>query len=87
MIGDKIIFPCAGYTDMCMTAGFADAKCEEGVYVKPTSPIAVTNFEISTPICLNDTQGTDFQVCIIVTDYLFNLSLFALPNLLICLMY
>ncbi|XP_035712782.1 phenolphthiocerol synthesis polyketide synthase type I Pks15/1 [Folsomia candida] len=64
VIIDKIIFPCAGYVDMCMTAGFADVKCEEGAYIRPTCPIAVTNFEISTPVCLSESQGTDFQVVV-----------------------
>lgn len=68
MIIDKIIFPCAGYVDMCMTAGFADVKCEEGAYIRPTCPIAVTNFEISTPVCLSESQGTDFQVCMTASD-------------------
>lgn len=64
LIGDKIIFPCAGYMDMCMTSGFAHAKCDEGAYFKPINAISISNFVISTPICLNEDQGTDFQVYI-----------------------
>lgn len=62
LIGDKIIFPCAGYMDMCMTAAYADSHCEEGSYTKPSGALALNHFEILTPVCLNETQDTEFQV-------------------------
>jgi acyl transferase domain-containing protein len=61
-LGDKIIFPCVGYVDMLMTAGYAATLCSEGTYVKPTSALCVRNFSILTPVCLNEMQPTEFQV-------------------------
>ena len=61
-LGDKIIFPCVGYVDMLMTAGYATTHCSEGVYIKPTTPLCLRNFSIITPICLSEMQPTEFQV-------------------------
>lgn len=61
-LGDKIIFPCVGYVDMCMTAGYAATMCNEGSYSKPTSPLCVRNFSILTPVCLSEMTPTEFQV-------------------------
>ncbi|XP_021946582.1 phenolphthiocerol synthesis polyketide synthase type I Pks15/1-like [Folsomia candida] len=64
-LGDKIIFPCVGYVDMCMTAGYAATMCNEGSYNKPTSPLCVRNFSILTPVCLSEMAPTDFQVVVL----------------------
>ncbi|XP_021946548.1 phenolphthiocerol synthesis polyketide synthase type I Pks15/1-like [Folsomia candida] len=63
-LGDKIIFPCVGYVDMCMTAGYAATMCNEGSYIKPTSPLCVRNFSILTPVCLSEMTPTEFQVVV-----------------------
>ncbi|XP_035715748.1 phenolphthiocerol synthesis polyketide synthase type I Pks15/1 [Folsomia candida] len=63
-LGDKIIFPCVGYVDMCMTAGYAATMCNEGSYSKPTSPLCVRNFSILTPVCLSEMTPTEFQVVV-----------------------
>ncbi len=71
-LGDKIIFPCAGYLDMCMTAGYAATCCVEGSYVKPGtgSPLSLNNFSILTPIALNEMSPTEFQVSTILNENL-----------------
>ncbi|XP_035705542.1 phenolphthiocerol synthesis polyketide synthase type I Pks15/1 isoform X2 [Folsomia candida] len=63
-LGDKIIFPCVGYVDMCITAGYAATHCSEGNYVKPTMPMCVRNFSIVTPVCLSEMVPTEFQVIV-----------------------
>lgn len=65
-LGEKIIFPCVGYLDMLMTGGYAASSCREGVYTKPPldSPLCIRDFEIVTPIALNDTGSTEFQIVV-----------------------
>lgn len=61
-VGDKMLFPCAGYLDMCMTAGYAAANCPDGVFVKPLKALCIQNFEIHTPVCMSEASPTEFQV-------------------------
>ncbi|XP_021959215.1 narbonolide/10-deoxymethynolide synthase PikA1, modules 1 and 2-like [Folsomia candida] len=63
-LGEKIIFPCAGYLDMCLTAGYAALQCDEGKYRKPTTSLAIQNFSIASPICMSEMHSTEFQVVV-----------------------
>ncbi|XP_035709867.1 6-deoxyerythronolide-B synthase EryA2, modules 3 and 4-like [Folsomia candida] len=63
-LGDKIIYPCAGYLDMCMTSSYVASECKRGMFTKPTSMLTITNFSIITPICLTEGQPIDTQVVV-----------------------
>ncbi|XP_035707663.1 mycocerosic acid synthase-like polyketide synthase [Folsomia candida] len=63
-VGDKILFPCAGYLDMCITAGYCAAECKNGVFTKPLTPLCLQNFAIHTPVCLSEMCPTEFQVTV-----------------------
>lgn len=59
---DNILFPCAGYLDICMTAGYCASNCRDGRFTKPQNPLCLKEFEIHTPICLNEMSHMEFQV-------------------------
>ncbi|XP_035716828.1 narbonolide/10-deoxymethynolide synthase PikA1, modules 1 and 2 [Folsomia candida] len=63
-LGDKIIYPCAGYLDMCMTSSYVASECKRGMFTKPTSMLTISNFSIITPICLTEGQPIDTQVVV-----------------------
>lgn len=61
-IGDKIIFPCAGYLDMCSTAGLTTSNPNVKDLLRSNPAITVKNFAIHVPVCLTETNPTEFQV-------------------------
>jgi acyl transferase domain-containing protein len=68
VIGNKIIFPGAGFLEMCLVAGHASTQCSEDGYFAPVTPITLENFVIESPLTLNENEFCQLQVLVSSED-------------------
>jgi acyl transferase domain-containing protein len=68
VIGNKIIFPGAGFMEMCLVSGHAATQCSEGGYFAPVTPITLENFVIESPLTLNENEFCQLQVIVSSED-------------------
>jgi thioester reductase-like protein len=68
VIGNKIIFPGAGFMEMCLVAGHASTQCSEDGYFAPVTPITLENFVIESPLTLNENEFCQLQVIVSSED-------------------
>jgi thioester reductase-like protein len=68
VIGNKIIFPGAGFMEMCLVSGHAATQCSEAGYFAPVAPITLENFVIESPLGLNETEFCQLQVIVSSED-------------------
>jgi acyl transferase domain-containing protein/NADPH:quinone reductase-like Zn-dependent oxidoreductase/acyl carrier protein len=68
VIGSQIIFPGAGFIEMCLVAGHAGTQCTESGYFHPVGPITIENFLIESPLSLVDKERTQLQVTLSSED-------------------
>jgi acyl transferase domain-containing protein/NADPH:quinone reductase-like Zn-dependent oxidoreductase/SAM-dependent methyltransferase/acyl carrier protein len=68
VIGNKFIFPGAGFMEMCLVAGHAATKCSESSYFAPVTPITLENFVIESPLTLNEDEFCQLQVIVSSED-------------------
>ncbi|CAL8084784.1 unnamed protein product [Orchesella dallaii] len=60
-IGEHIIFPGAGYLEMCLAAGLATIEASTEFLSPPTRPIKVENLYIEAPLCLKESITCQVQ--------------------------
>jgi acyl transferase domain-containing protein len=68
VIGSHVIFPGAGFVEMCLVAGHAATHCTEGGYFHTVSPITIENFVIETPLGLEVEDLAHLQVIVSSED-------------------
>jgi NADPH:quinone reductase-like Zn-dependent oxidoreductase/acyl carrier protein len=68
VIGNQIVFPGAGFIEMCLVGGHAATQCTESGYFHPPSPITIENFVIESPLGLVDKETTQLQVMLSSED-------------------
>jgi thioester reductase-like protein len=68
VIGNKIIFPGAGFMEMCLVAGHASTQCSEDGYFAPVTPITLDNFVIESPLTINENEFCQLQVIVSSED-------------------
>jgi thioester reductase-like protein len=67
-IGNKIIFPGAGFLEMCLVSGHAATQCSESGYFSPPNPITLEDFAIEAPLGLSEVGSTELQVIVTTED-------------------
>ncbi|CAL8143538.1 unnamed protein product [Orchesella dallaii] len=60
-IGEHIIFPGAGYLEMCLAAGLATVEESIDSLSPPTRPMKVENLVIQAPLCLKESTTCQVQ--------------------------
>lgn len=63
-IGQNVIFPGAGYLEMCLAAGHATVECASDSLTRPSRPIMVENLSISAPLALDESKTCQVQVVV-----------------------
>lgn len=63
-IGSRIVFPGAGYTEMCLTAGYCVANSLTETLEKPRRAISVENLRIDAPLELKEDKNCRLQVIV-----------------------
>ncbi|CAL8140616.1 unnamed protein product [Orchesella dallaii] len=63
-IGENVIFPGAGYLEMCLAAGLATVEGSTGALAPPTRPMKVENLGILAPLCLDESKTCPLQTVV-----------------------
>ncbi|CAL8085487.1 unnamed protein product [Orchesella dallaii] len=63
-IGENVIFPGAGYLEMCLAAGLATVEGSTSALAPPTRPMKVENLGIQAPLCLDESKTCPVQTVV-----------------------
>ncbi|CAL8085455.1 unnamed protein product [Orchesella dallaii] len=63
-IGENVIFPGAGYLEMCLAAGLATVEGSTVALAPPTRPMKVENLGIQAPLCLDESKTCPLQTVV-----------------------
>lgn len=63
-VGQRIIFPGAGFLEMCLSAGHCVTEGLTEQFCKPSGPLTIENLKITAPLALDEKQLCQMQVVI-----------------------
>ncbi|CAL8085106.1 unnamed protein product [Orchesella dallaii] len=63
-IGENVIFPGAGYLEMCLAAGLATVEGSTVTLAAPSRPMKVENLTIQAPLCLHESKTVQVQTVV-----------------------
>lgn len=63
-IGNTVVFPAAGYLEICLTGGHSSAEGFMDAFLNPTRPVAVENMKIEAPLALDEAKTCQMQVVV-----------------------
>lgn len=63
-IGSTVVFPAAGYLEICLTGGHSSAEGFMDAFMNPTRPVAVENMKIEAPLALEEAKTCQMQIVV-----------------------
>ncbi|CAL8118587.1 unnamed protein product [Orchesella dallaii] len=62
VVGKRVIFPGAGYLEMCLAAGHTATEGLTDTFCRPSGPLTIENLKISAPLAIDEKQICQMQV-------------------------